>query len=112
MRKEFSENLKTAMDIHKMSIVELAGRIGTTRQAISQYRNGTVMPNVENLCKIADCFSLSADMMLGRAYDSDEVLKELRFIKNKLKAENKALREKLLLLRAMLENCLTQSLMR
>jgi len=48
------------------SINTLAVAIGATRQAVSQYRNGTVAPNMDKLCKIADYFDISIDFLLGR----------------------------------------------
>jgi len=70
----FAQNLRGIMDgdiLHHglsmpTSINTLATAIGATRQAVSQYRNGTVAPNMDKLCKIADYFEVSVDFLLGR----------------------------------------------
>jgi len=46
---------------------QLAEQIGTTRQAVSQYMDGSVQPNIEKLYKISNYFKVSADYLLGRA---------------------------------------------
>lgn len=50
----------------KVTIGELAEGINVTRQAVSQYRNGTVAPNMDKLVKIADYLDVSTDYLLGR----------------------------------------------
>ena len=70
----FAKTLRGIMDgdiLHQglsmpISINALAVAIGATRQAVSQYRNGTVAPNMDKLCKIADYFEISVDFLLGR----------------------------------------------
>lgn len=65
----FADRLRNLMDGKyghaKISMIELAERIGATRQAISQYRNGTVAPNIDKVCLIAGYFEVTTDFLLG-----------------------------------------------
>lgn len=61
----FALRLRELMD--KTTQAQLAEKIGTTRQAISQYMDGSVQPNIEKLYKISNYFNVSTDYMLGRA---------------------------------------------
>lgn len=49
-----------------ISQVELANRIGTTPQNISQYERGIRNPKYETLQRIADALDISTDTLLGR----------------------------------------------
>ena len=46
--------LKEIMDSKGMKSVELAARLGVTKQTISNMLNGRVMPSLETINKIAD----------------------------------------------------------
>ena len=46
--------LKEIMDSKEMKSVELANRLGVTKQTISNMLNGRVMPSLETINKIAD----------------------------------------------------------
>jgi len=61
----FATKLRELMKKNKTTQKELSEAIGTTRQAISQYADGSVQPNVEKLYKITLFFGVSADYLLG-----------------------------------------------
>lgn len=61
----FAERLQKLMKDAKVTQQGLAEAVGTTRQAISQYADGSVQPNIEKLKKIAIFFHVSADYLLG-----------------------------------------------
>lgn len=61
----FATRLRELMKDKKVTQQELATSVGTTRQAISQYADGSVQPNIEKLYKIAEYFHISADYLLG-----------------------------------------------
>ena len=63
----FATRLRELMKRNKATQQDVAAAVGTTRQAISQYAEGSVQPNIEKLYKIADYFHVSADYMLGIA---------------------------------------------
>ena len=45
--------------------VELAKRLGVTKQSISNWENDNIVPSIEMLVKIAKTFSVSTDYLLG-----------------------------------------------
>lgn len=61
----FATRLRELMKKAKVTQQDLAAAVGTTRQAISQYADGSVQPNIEKLYKIAEFFHVSADYLLG-----------------------------------------------
>lgn len=48
-----------------MSQVELASRLGVTKQSVSNWENDNIQPSIEMLTKLAAFFSVSTDYMLG-----------------------------------------------
>ncbi len=62
----FASRLKSLRQSSGLSQVELAGRLGVKKQSISNWENDNIMPSVDMLEKIADCFGVSADYLLGR----------------------------------------------
>ncbi|MDO4199660.1 MAG: helix-turn-helix transcriptional regulator [Clostridia bacterium] len=67
--------LRKLMSEAKITQIELAKKLGITRQSISQYMEGTMLPNAEKLYLIADFFDVSSDYLLGktdaRSYSTD-----------------------------------------
>ena len=61
----FATRLRGLMEARKTTQKELAEIVGTTRQAISQYADGSVQPNVEKLFKMALFFKVSSDWLIG-----------------------------------------------
>lgn len=59
------ERIKELRIAHKMSQVQLADRLGVSKQSISNWENGNIMPSIEMLLKIADLFSVTTDYLLG-----------------------------------------------
>ncbi len=47
-----------------MSQVELAKKLGVTKQSVSNWENDNILPSVEMLAKIANCLSVSTDSLL------------------------------------------------
>ena len=45
---------------------EQLAELGVTKQSVSNWENGNIMPSVEMLEKIADYFNVSVDYLLGR----------------------------------------------
>lgn len=62
----FAERLRSLMDERKTTQLILANEIGVTRQAISQYMDGSAQPNIDKLYKIAIYFDVSTDYLLGK----------------------------------------------
>lgn len=57
----------------------LAEKAGCSRQAVSQYMDGSSAPNVDKLLSISDFFDVSTDYLLGRT-NAETTDKDLRFI--------------------------------
>lgn len=48
-----------------LSQVELAKKLGVTKQCVSNWENDNVMPSIDMLVKIANLFKVSTDHILG-----------------------------------------------
>lgn len=51
---------------HGLNQVELAKKLSVTKQTVSNWENNNIQPSVDMLIKIADCFSVTTDYLLGR----------------------------------------------
>ena len=47
---------------------ELAEQLGVSSAAVSKWERGISTPEVSMVCKMADCFEISVDELLGRAH--------------------------------------------
>ena len=63
---KFSQNLRFLRESEKLKQTELAEKIGITQRKVSYLENGTVEPNLTDLCNIADFFEISIDELVGR----------------------------------------------
>ncbi len=61
----FPSRLRKLLDERKITITSLAKELKITRQAVSQYADGSVQPNVERLVSIANFFDVSTDYLVG-----------------------------------------------
>ncbi len=61
----FHEKLRTLRQARNMSQVELAKRLGVTKQSVSNWENDNIQPSIEMLVRIAAVFAVSADYLLG-----------------------------------------------
>ena len=61
----FKTRLKVLMDEKGVNQTDLANRIHVSRQAVSRYFKNDVLPDIDTLCNIADCFETSTDYLLG-----------------------------------------------
>lgn len=73
----FGQRLKGVRTAIEMSQQELADRIGTTKQAISQYENDKRRPDYDTLRKLSDIFYVSSDYLLGKSDSAISVLKNV-----------------------------------
>lgn len=49
----------------KISQVELAKKLGVTKQCVSNWENDNILPSIDMLVKIVKFFNVSADYLLG-----------------------------------------------
>ena len=75
----FAARLRSLIDSKGISKQQLADAIGVSRQAISQYSDGSTIPNAEKLFKIAEYFDVSLDYLTGRT-ESFTIDEELKFV--------------------------------
>ena len=78
----FPENLKKLRKINKLSQLDLAEKLGVTRQSISYYENGNVEPSINFIIQLSSLFNYSIDSLLFEKHDTDllnvEVLSNIK----------------------------------
>ena len=60
-----AKRIRELLQENKVTQIELSKATGTSRQAISQYADGTIIPNCDKLKAIANYFDVSTDYLLG-----------------------------------------------
>ena len=67
---KFHEKLYSLRKKAGMTQLDLAEKLGVSRQAVSRWEMGTAMPEIENLIAMSDLFSVSLDYMLKEKQDT------------------------------------------
>lgn len=67
----FAEKFQALRRQNGWSQEQLAEKLSVSRQAISRWENGEVLPDAPNLIQISRLFGVSADYLLNDAYTSD-----------------------------------------
>lgn len=60
-----NENIRNLRVARSMSQVELANKLGVSKQSVSNWENDNILPSIEMLVKIAACFNTGTDYLLG-----------------------------------------------
>ena len=60
-----NENIKKFRVANSLSQVELAKKLGVSKQCVSNWENDNVVPSIDMLIKIARLFKVSTDCLLG-----------------------------------------------
>ena len=89
----FDERIKELRKSLAMNQVEFGKQLHVTKQCISNWENGNILPSIDMLIRIATTFSVSADYLLGlknqRTLDvtglTDEQVLHLQSVVNDLK---------------------------
>lgn len=76
-------NLREIRERQHLSQVKLAQIAGLQASSISHFEAGTRVPNVPNLCKLADALGCSTDELLGRVRP-DHIVAERNLLSRKL----------------------------
>lgn len=93
-----SKKLRNLRKNFNISQVDLAAKLGVTKQCVSNWENDNILPSIEMLVKIAQYFNTSTDFLLGlnnnKTLDvselSDEEIAHLKLlIKDITKAKNR-----------------------
>ena len=61
----FPSRLRKLLDDRGITITALSKELKISRQAVSQYTDGSAQPNIEKLRAIASFFDVSADYLVG-----------------------------------------------
>lgn len=72
----FEDRLKKLRELSNLTQNELASKLGVTKQSVSNWENGNILPSIEMLVKIAKLFSVSTDYLLGMKTTSKTKSKE------------------------------------
>ena len=92
----FSDRVKLLREASKLSQVQLAQKVGVTKQTVSNWENDNILPSVEMLIKVCKYFNVSTDYMLGiddKTYIevtglSLEIVKHIQQLINDIKNQN------------------------
>ena len=60
------EKIRRQRTAHGITQVELAHRLGVSKQSVSNWESNNIQPSIELLEKIADLFGVTTDYLLGR----------------------------------------------
>ena len=60
------EQIRRLRMAHGITQVELAHRLGVSKQSVSNWESNNIQPSIELLEKIADLFGVTTDHLLGR----------------------------------------------
>lgn len=60
------ENIRKLRQSRGMGQLELGHRVGASKQSVSNWENGNIMPSIDLLLRLADFFGVSTDYLLGR----------------------------------------------
>ena len=65
IKSKFSENLKQALFLNKMSQQDLAQKLNTTQQTVSRWVKGINEPDYQKLLEICLCLNETPNSLLG-----------------------------------------------
>ena len=60
-----NENIKNLRKCNNISQVQLAQKLGVTKQCVSNWENDNILPSIDMLIKLANFFNVSTDYLLG-----------------------------------------------
>ena len=66
LKNIFAKNLIDLLKSKNMTNQDLANYLNVTRQSVSRFTKGNILPSTENLIAIANFFNISIDELLGR----------------------------------------------
>ncbi len=88
-----NENIRRYRTAQNISQVELAKRLGVSKQSVSNWENDNIQPSVDMLVKISQSLSVSTDDLLGLSKENtidvsgltDEQIAHIKYIINDIK---------------------------
>ena len=73
---ELQEKLSTLRKQHKITQMELADKLGVTRQAVSKWEQGTAFPSTENLIQLGKLYGVSIEVLTNPELTLDGVAQQ------------------------------------
>lgn len=82
----FAERLQELREDRGITRKDLAAKLNITVSALGMYEQGRREPNLEMLVKLADCFDVTLDFLVGRSFNDEETknIIEALHLKNKI----------------------------
>jgi len=68
----FAERLQELREDRGISRKDLAAKLNITVSALGMYEQGRREPNLEMLVRLADCFDVTLDFLVGRSFNEEE----------------------------------------
>lgn len=65
----FGERIKELRNNHTWTQQELGDRLGVSKQSVSNWENGNIMPSIDVLVRMSDLFQTTTDYILDREND-------------------------------------------
>ena len=62
----FGERIKELRNNHTWTQQELGDRLGVSKQSVSNWENGNIMPSIDVFVRMSDLFQTSTDYILNR----------------------------------------------
>ncbi|MCI9059925.1 MAG: helix-turn-helix transcriptional regulator [Lachnospiraceae bacterium] len=60
----FGDMIRKLRTAHSLNQVQLAGKLGVSKQTVSNWENNNILPSIDMLVKTAEFFSVSTDYLL------------------------------------------------
>ncbi len=76
-----SEKIVTLRKSRGMSQEDLAEKLNVSRQTISRWENGTVVPDAYNILEISKTFGVTSDYLLNDDYNNDDDIPRIKEVK-------------------------------
>jgi len=67
VRKIFAQRFKNLRTEHNLSQNDVAKALNLTRGTVTHWKNEIRLPSLEVAIKLADCFNVSLDYLVGRS---------------------------------------------
>ena len=64
-QQQLAENIREIRHQLGWTQADLAGRLFVTTQTVSKWETGLCMPDLDNLCRISECFNVQVDRLLN-----------------------------------------------
>lgn len=64
-------NFKNLRILENKTQTDIANYLGIKQSSYQNYENGLTEPNISNLCKLADLYSVSLDYLVGRPFNNE-----------------------------------------